>query len=85
MRISPDILKRLSEAYRKIRNTCRFLLGNLSDFDPAVHSVPYEHLTEIDQWALHQLQALASRVLKAYRRMSFTPCTTASPISALMT
>ena len=49
MRISPDILKRLSEAYRKVRNTCRFLLGNLSDFDPAVHSVPYERLAELDQ------------------------------------
>ncbi len=71
MRISPDILKRLSEAYRKIRNTCRFLLGNLSDFDPAVHSVPYENLAELDRWALHQLQALSSRVLKAYRAYEF--------------
>ena len=71
MRISPDILKRLSEGYRKIRNTCRFLLGNLCDFDPAVHSVRYENLTELDQWALHQLQVLAARVLKAYRAYEF--------------
>jgi len=71
MRISPDILKRLSESYRKIRNTCRFLLGNLRDFDPAVHSVPYERLTELDRWALHQLQALAARVLNAYRAYEF--------------
>ncbi|MCX5894382.1 MAG: class I tRNA ligase family protein, partial [Proteobacteria bacterium] len=67
MRISPDILKRLSEAYRKIRNTCRFLLGNLFDFDPAAHRVPYAQLQEIDQWALHQIYVLSNRVLKAYR------------------
>jgi isoleucyl-tRNA synthetase len=71
MRISPDILKRLSEAYRKIRNTCRFLLGNLFDFDPAVHKVPYAELREIDQWALHQLYNLSERVLKAYRSYEF--------------
>jgi isoleucyl-tRNA synthetase len=71
MRISPDILKRLSEAYRKIRNTCRFLLGNLFDFDPAVHQVSYAELKEIDQWALHQLYNLSERVLKAYRSYEF--------------
>ena len=71
MRISPDILKRLSEAYRKIRNTCRFILGNLYDFEPAVHQVPYAQLNEIDQWALHQLHNLTERVFKAYRSYEF--------------
>ncbi|HAA02213.1 MAG TPA: isoleucine--tRNA ligase, partial [Syntrophobacteraceae bacterium] len=58
IRISPDILKRLSEAYRRIRNTCRFLLGNLSGFDPTRHTVPYDQLQELDRLALHQLQDL---------------------------
>jgi isoleucyl-tRNA synthetase len=71
MRISPDILKRLSEAYRKIRNTCRFLLGNLFDFEPAVHQVSYAELKEIDQWALHQLYNLSERLFKAYRSYEF--------------
>ncbi len=71
MRISPDILKRLSEAYRKIRNTCRFLLGNLFDFDLGKHCVPYAALLEIDQWALHRLQSLIKRILAAYRSYEF--------------
>jgi isoleucyl-tRNA synthetase len=50
---SPSIMKQMTETYRKIRNTCRFLLGNLHDFDPAVHKVGYAKLPEIDRWALH--------------------------------
>ena len=50
IRISDEILKRLSESYRKIRNTCRFLLGNLHDFDPN-QKVDYQNLEEIDRWA----------------------------------
>lgn len=71
MRISSDILRRLSEAYRKIRNTCRFLLGNLFDFDPAEHRISYPELKEIDQWALYQLYNLAERVRTAYRVYEF--------------
>ncbi|MBM4311476.1 MAG: isoleucine--tRNA ligase, partial [Deltaproteobacteria bacterium] len=51
MRISDDILKRLSEAYRKIRNTCRFMLGTLADFDPARDRIAYADLEELDKWA----------------------------------
>ncbi len=55
LRISPEILTHLIEAYRKIRNTCRFLLSNLYDFDPDKDRVPYEQLPELDRWALHRL------------------------------
>jgi len=71
MRISPDILKRLSEAYRKIRNTCRFMLGNLNDFDPAADMVPYHELHEIDRWALMRFNQLIRRVRTAYTNYEF--------------
>jgi isoleucyl-tRNA synthetase len=66
MRLSPEILARNAEAYRKIRNTCRFLLGNLHDFDPRYHALPLESLEEIDRWALHQLNDVIARVRRAY-------------------
>ncbi|HHC24722.1 MAG TPA: isoleucine--tRNA ligase, partial [Desulfobacterales bacterium] len=53
IRISENILKQLSDAYRRIRNTCRFMLGNLSDFDPLKHAVPLESMPDIDKFALH--------------------------------
>ena len=53
---SPGILKQMTEAYRKIRNTCRFLLGNLYDFDPAKDAIGYHEMLEIDRWALLKLQ-----------------------------
>ena len=71
MRISPDILKRLSEAYRKIRNTWRFMLGNLSDFDPAKHMIPYSDLHEIDRWALMRFNQLICRVRTSYEQYEF--------------
>ncbi len=71
IRISPDILKRLSEAYRRIRNTTRFLLGNLNDFDPHRHAVPYEQMEELDRFALHQLQDLVKKIRSAYDRFEF--------------
>jgi isoleucyl-tRNA synthetase len=71
IRISPDILKRLSEAYRRIRNTCRFILGNLYDFDPNKDSVPYREMEEIDRFALHQLQEFIQKVRNAYERFEF--------------
>ncbi len=69
--LSPDILKQLSEVYRKIRNTCRFLISNCFDFDPAAMSVPYDALAEIDRWALHRLAALIKRVTAAYEECSY--------------
>jgi isoleucyl-tRNA synthetase len=71
IKISNEILKRLADAYFRIRNTYRFLLGNLYDFDPEKDRVPYHELHEIDQWALHQLQRLIGRVREAYERFEF--------------
>lgn len=55
VRVSPEMLKQLSEAYRKIRNTARFILGNLgngSGFDPDTEMVALDKLSDIDKWAL---------------------------------
>ncbi|RJX16735.1 MAG: isoleucine--tRNA ligase [Desulforudis sp.] len=69
--VSPSILKQMSEAYRKIRNTFRFLLGNLYDFDPAKHQVEYDQLLEIDKFGMLKLHKLIDRVVKAYRSYEF--------------
>jgi len=66
MRLSPEIMQRNSDAYRKIRNTFRYLLGNLSDFDPASDQVAYEAMEEIDRWALQQLEQVRLRWIQAY-------------------
>jgi len=71
IRISEKILKQLSDAYRRIRNTCRFLLGNLYDYDPEKDGVSYEQMPEIDRFALHKLQQLIQRTRKAYERYEF--------------
>jgi isoleucyl-tRNA synthetase len=71
IRVSDEILVRLKEAYRKIRNTGRFLLGNLYDFNPATDYVDYESLDELDRYALHLLQQLVVRVTKAYKDYAF--------------
>jgi len=71
LRISPEILTHLIEAYRKIRNTCRFLLSNLYDFDPGKDRIPYEQLPELDRWALHRLSELIPRVRKSYDDFEF--------------
>ncbi|HHL39530.1 MAG TPA: isoleucine--tRNA ligase [Deltaproteobacteria bacterium] len=71
IRISEEILKRLSEAYRRIRNTFRFILGNLYDFDPAAHTVEYGELEELDRLTLHRLMGLTARVRAAYEGFEF--------------
>jgi isoleucyl-tRNA synthetase len=71
IKISNEILKRLADAYFRIRNTYRFLLGNLYDFDPEKDRVPYRDLHEMDRWALHQLQKLIARIREAYERFEF--------------
>ncbi len=71
IKISNEILKRLADAYFRIRNTFRFLLGNLYDFNPERDRVPYHELYEIDRWALHRVQKLISRVREAYERFEF--------------
>ncbi len=71
VRISKEILKQLSEIYRKIRNTARYILGNIHDFDPNRDSVPYEALSELDRWALSRLTALVAKVTEAYETYEF--------------
>jgi len=71
IRISDAILKQLSDAYRRIRNTSRFMLGNLFDFNPDTDAVPYSELPELDRYALHRLQRLVEKNLKAYENYEF--------------
>jgi isoleucyl-tRNA synthetase len=71
VRISDNILKQLSDAYRRIRNTSRFMLGNLFDFDPSKNQLAYGELAEIDQFVLHTLYKLTQRALKAYDDYEF--------------
>ncbi len=71
VRISDNIVKQLVEVYRKVRNSARFLLGNLYDFDPAKHSVEHSQLNEIDQYALHKLQVLVEKVTQAFENYEF--------------
>jgi isoleucyl-tRNA synthetase len=71
IKISNEILKRLADSYFRIRNTFRFLLGNLYDFHPEKERVPHLELHEMDRWALHQLQKLIARVREAYERFEF--------------
>jgi isoleucyl-tRNA synthetase len=71
VRLSDSLMQQLSEAYRRLRNTMRFLLGNLSDFDPAKNLVPLENLRLIDQFMLHRLEELKIRLAKAYEEMAF--------------
>jgi isoleucyl-tRNA synthetase len=66
IRISDNILKQLSDAYRRIRNTSRFMLGNLFDYNPKTDALPYESMLELDKFALHKLQGLVAKTLKAY-------------------
>jgi isoleucyl-tRNA synthetase len=71
IRVSFEILQRLADAYRRLRNTFKFLLSNLYDFEPAKHSVPYGRMDELDRWALHVLQQVIARVTEAYERNEF--------------
>lgn len=71
IRISKDILKQLSEAYRKIRNTARYILGNLSDFNPDIDMLSADELMSIDKWALAKLNSLIDKVKEAYERYEF--------------
>ena len=71
IRISPEILKQLSEAYRKIRNTARYILGNLDGFDPQRDLLPYDQLEEIDRWALVRLSELTAKAKEAYDAFDF--------------
>ena len=71
IRISKDILKQLSEAYRKIRNTARYILGNISDFNPDADSVDVNDLMPIDKWAINKLNELIVKVKNGYDTYEF--------------
>ena len=71
IRISKEILKQLSDAYRKIRNTARYILGNTSDFDPNTDQVALEELLPIDRWALAQLDKLNKKIRAGYDSFEF--------------
>ena len=71
IRISKDILKQLTEIYRKIRNTARFMLGNTADFNPVDDNVEFEKLYELDQLILYRLDGLIDKCNKAYENFDF--------------
>jgi isoleucyl-tRNA synthetase len=71
IRLSEQILKGLAEGYRRIRNTIRYALSNLYDFDPSRHSVPPERLLPLDQWARARMGELIQRVRRAYDEYEF--------------
>jgi len=71
IKISDKILSHLSDVYRKIRNTIRYLLSNLNDFDPAADRVAFDDLPEIDRWALSQFEGLRERIVLAYETFEF--------------
>jgi isoleucyl-tRNA synthetase len=71
MSVSEEIFKRMADSYRRMRNTVRFLLGNLHGFDPAQHAVAFDDLVAIDQWATAKAFALQNDVVTAYRNYAF--------------
>ena len=70
MRCSDDLIGRLQDAYRKIRNTLRYLLGNIDDFDPA-NAIAYDDMFAVDKWATQQMQLLIEKVTEAYENFAF--------------
>ena len=71
MRLGMRNVKQMSDVYRKIRNTARFLLGNLSDFDPQKDAVPYEDLPELDRYMLHRMTEVFAEVKEAFESFQF--------------
>lgn len=71
VRISKEIIDRLVDAYRKIRNTLRYLLGNLHGFDPDKHTLEYEQMLELDRWALNRLACTIEAVDLGFERYDF--------------
>jgi len=71
MSVSDEILKRMADSYRRIRNTVRFLLGNMHGFDLGKHAVPFHDLVAIDQWVISKAFALQNDVVTAYRNYEF--------------
>jgi len=71
VRIGGNIMSQVSDAARKIRNTLRYILGNLNDFDPATHSVKYEDMTRVDKWMLGRLSEVRGEIADAFDKHEF--------------
>ncbi|MFH0781014.1 MAG: isoleucine--tRNA ligase [Pseudomonadota bacterium] len=71
IKVSDEILKQVSDAYRKIRNTIRYFLSNLNDFQPEKHRVSGNELLEIDRWALAKFEELKSKIKQCYEKYEF--------------
>ena len=71
MTLSQEILKRTADTYRRIRNTARFLLGNLDGYAPATHAVPADDMVALDRWIVHRADVLQQRIQDAYERYDF--------------
>ncbi len=71
MSLSQEILKRNADAYRRLRNTARFLLGNLDRFDPAKHLCPLDEMVALDRWIVHRAFELQGKIIEAYARYDF--------------
>src|SRR5690606_30075583 len=69
--VSDEILKRLADSYRRIRNTARFLLANLNGFDPAQHLLPAEQMLPLDRWAVDRARLLQADIERAYTDYEF--------------
>ncbi len=72
IQVSDEILKRAADAYRRIRNTARFLLSNLYDFDPTQHIVPPEELVALDRWAVVTVRELQQKIINLYDNYNFS-------------
>ncbi|MBI4050986.1 MAG: class I tRNA ligase family protein, partial [Elusimicrobia bacterium] len=73
VRLSEKLLEGPADTYRKIRNTLRYLLGNLFDFDPEEHAIGYRDLLEMDRYLLHRLHRLITQVMEDYQKFRFRP------------
>ncbi len=71
IRLSSEIIDRMAEAYRKIRNTFRFLLGNIADFNPEKENIPFEKMHSLDQWVLSRLNQVSKEVTDCYESFKF--------------
>ncbi len=71
IKVSEEILRQISDSYRKIRNTIRYMLGNLFDFDPEKHRVAVSELPELDRWALKRFHELNRKVIASYEKYEF--------------
>ncbi len=71
MSVSDEILKRSGDVYRRLRNTARFLLGNLNGFDPAAHLRPLDDMVALDRWIVHRTWEVQQKIVDAYERYDF--------------